>query len=319
MKSISIALLVLALASASNWAVLVCGSNHFYNYRHHADIAHAYQVLKKGGFDANHIITMMYNDVPYDKQNPFPGELYNHPGDDVPNVYEGVIVDYEKEDVSADNLIKVLTGDEVLKSNKDDNVFLFYSDHGGAGIIGLPGGNLYADDLLGAIKTMHEKQMYKKFLLYIEACHSGSMFVNLPEDMNVVAVTAANPEESSWGWYCDSEAVVKGKKLGTCLGDEFAISWMERVENGDRKENLEDQFNYLVKQVTKSHVSRYGDVSFKNDSIGDFIGYASANEKYVEPQYSFKQWDSRDNELLYYRYMAENTNGLGQKKWEAAV
>ena len=60
-------------------------------------------------------------------------------------------------------------------------------------------------------------------------------------------------------------------------------------------------------------------VSFKNDSIGDFIGYASANEKYVEPQYSFKQWDSRDNELLYYRYMAENTNGYEQKKWEAAV
>ena len=44
MKSLSLTLLVLAVASAANWAVLVCGSNHFYNYRHHADIAHAYQV-----------------------------------------------------------------------------------------------------------------------------------------------------------------------------------------------------------------------------------------------------------------------------------
>ena len=135
---------------------------------------------------------------------------------------------------------------------------------------------------------MHDKQMYKKFLLYIEACFSGSMFLNLPEDLNVVAVTAANAEESSWGWYCAEESIVKGTYLDTCLGDQFSISWMEHVDSIDRKENLEDQFNYLVKQVTKSHVSRYGDTSFKNDSIGEFIGFASSDHTPVEPQYSFK-------------------------------
>ena len=107
MNSILLILLVLVLVSAENWAVLVCGSNFFYNYRHHADIAHAYQILKKGGFSEEHIITMMFNDVPTDPENPFPGELYNRPGDDSPNVYEGVIVDYDLFSVSAENLIKV--------------------------------------------------------------------------------------------------------------------------------------------------------------------------------------------------------------------
>ena len=229
MKSLSLTLLVLAIASAANWAVLVCGSDGYGNYRHHADISHAYQIMKRGGIPEDHIITMMYNDVPFYPTNPFPGKLFNRPGDDSPDVYEGVVVDYKTEEVSPENLIKVLTGDEsaggkVLKSTKDDNVFLFFSDHGGPDILALPGGYLHSKDLLDGIKTMHEKQMYKKFLLYIEACYSGSMFLNLPEDLNVVAVTAANAEESSWGWYCAEESIVKGTYLDTCLGDQFSIS-----------------------------------------------------------------------------------------------
>ena len=186
--------------------------------------------MRDGGIPAENIITMMYNDVPTDFWNPFPGELYNHPGDNPPNVYEGVIIDYQGDDVSVENFLKVLVGDEstgkkVLKSTAEDNVFLFYSNHGAADILGMPtAGYLYSKDLLDAIQTMHEKQMYNKFVLYVEACYSGSMFLNLPEYLNVVAVTAANDQESSWGWYCGWDAVVKGKNIGSCLGDEFSIS-----------------------------------------------------------------------------------------------
>ena len=38
MRLFSIAMLMLALASATNWVVLVCGSEGFGNYRHHADM-----------------------------------------------------------------------------------------------------------------------------------------------------------------------------------------------------------------------------------------------------------------------------------------
>ena len=136
MKFVSIVLLILALAAADNWAVLVAGSNGFWNYRHQADVAHAYQIMKRGGIPADHIITMMYNDVPFDKENPFYSQLYNHPGDDSPDVYEGVVIDYEGDDVNPDNFMKVLLGDDstgkkVLKSTENDNIFLFFSDHGG--------------------------------------------------------------------------------------------------------------------------------------------------------------------------------------------
>ena len=84
-------------------------------------------------------------------------------------------------------------------------------------------------------------------VLFIEACESGSMFVNLSSndsgkyckwwgrslgrrlsDCNVFgcvvyAVTAANPYESSWACYYDS-------KLKTYLGDLFSVNWMENVD-----------------------------------------------------------------------------------------
>ena len=284
--------------------------------------SHAYQIVKAGGIDPDHIITMMFHDVPTASSNPFPGQLYNHPGDDARDVYAGVVVDYEKTEVSPENLVKVLTGDEstgkkVLKSTEEDNVFLFFSDHGGADMLAMPGGNIHSKDLLNAIQTMYDKKMYKKFVLYIEACYSGSMFLNLPEDLNVVAITAANDKESSYGWYCGSESVVKGKQVGPCLGDEFSVYWMEDADKGEEEtETLDEQFHRLVKGVTKSHVSIYGDQSFMNDVIGEYIGYPKKTA--VEHQMSFETWDSRDNEMLFRLFMADHTTGKEQKKWRAA-
>ena len=48
---------------AANWAVLVAGSNSWINYRHQADVCHAYQVLHKNGIPDSNIIVMMYDDL----------------------------------------------------------------------------------------------------------------------------------------------------------------------------------------------------------------------------------------------------------------
>ena len=46
-----------------HWAVLVAGSNQYYNYRHQADTCHAYQILKKNGIPEDHIIHLAYDDI----------------------------------------------------------------------------------------------------------------------------------------------------------------------------------------------------------------------------------------------------------------
>ena len=71
MWSIVLASLVLFGATstfAANWAVLVAGSNGWYNYRHQADVCHAYQILHKNGIPDSNIIVMMYDDLAQNRE-----------------------------------------------------------------------------------------------------------------------------------------------------------------------------------------------------------------------------------------------------------
>jgi len=55
--------LCVGLSSAANWAVLVAGSSGYDNYRHQADVCHAYQILHKNGIPDSNIVVMMYDDI----------------------------------------------------------------------------------------------------------------------------------------------------------------------------------------------------------------------------------------------------------------
>ncbi|KAJ4963081.1 hypothetical protein NE237_023020 [Protea cynaroides] len=70
--------------NGARWAVLVVGSSGYGNFRHQADVCHAYQVLKKGGLKDENIIVFIYDDIAYNELNPRLGVIINHPqGSDV--------------------------------------------------------------------------------------------------------------------------------------------------------------------------------------------------------------------------------------------
>jgi legumain len=62
------------------WALLVAGSKGYENYRHQADICHAYQILRQRGVAEERIITMMYDDVAHSHLNPYKSKLFNEVG-----------------------------------------------------------------------------------------------------------------------------------------------------------------------------------------------------------------------------------------------
>lgn len=96
----------------------------------------------------------------------------------------------------------------------------------------------------------------------------------LADDINIYATTAANAMESSYAAYCSPDDVVNGKHVGSCLGDQYSVSWMEDTEAKDiSSETLARQFK-IVKEETKSmsHVMEYGNLNFDNEVIGDFEG-----------------------------------------------
>jgi len=58
--------LLQAHAGGTNYAVLVAGSNGYYNYRHQSDVCHAFHVLtdpNKGNIPAENVIVLMYDDI----------------------------------------------------------------------------------------------------------------------------------------------------------------------------------------------------------------------------------------------------------------
>jgi len=92
---------------------------------------------------------MLYDDVATHSRNPFPGQVFNAPTEaNVPgvDVWEGVQKDYTGKDVTPANFLAVITGNAtavpagkpVLKSGPNDRVFIFFSDHGGVGLLAFP-------------------------------------------------------------------------------------------------------------------------------------------------------------------------------------
>lgn len=201
---------LIGFAAADHWAVLVAGSNGYWNYRHQADVCHAYQIMKKNGIPESNIITMAFDDIANNPENPFPGKIFNKP--DGEDVYAGCKIDYTGASVNPSNFLNILKGDKksikggngkVLETNENSKVFIFFSDHGAPGLIAFPTTYLYADKLNDAINYMWDNKRYGELVFYLEACESGSMFENiLRSDINAYAITAANAEESSWGTYC---------------------------------------------------------------------------------------------------------------------
>ncbi|EAY99261.1 hypothetical protein OsI_21225 [Oryza sativa Indica Group] len=279
---------------ATRWAVLIAGSNGFYNYRHQADVCHAYQIMRKGGVEEQNIVVMMYDDIAHNPDNPRPGLIFNHPSG--PDVYAGVPKDYTGDDVNVNNFLAVLLGNrsaltgsgsgKVVASGPNDHVFVYYADHGGPGVLSMPadGEYLYADDL-----------------------------------------------ESSWGTYCpgdDHDA--PAAEFDTCLGDLYSVAWMEDAEahqEGRLAETLRQQYRTVKNRTSDegtytlgSHVMQYGDMALAPQSLDLYYmdtSPATANDHKLaaagaKGSHSYTvSVNQRDADLLYlwrkYRRAGEGT------------
>jgi len=283
MKSL-LAALGVGMAWAADWAVLLAGSRTWGNYRHQSDTCHSYQIVHKFGIPDSRVIVMQYDDLANYPQNPYPGKIFNKPtaaGTAGVDVYAGCKKDYTGAAVTPDMFVAVLTGDAtktggrpVLKSGPNDRVFVFFTDHGGTGIIAFPDGSLMTSQtLIGAINQMHAHQMYSKLVFYMEACESGSMFEGLIKPtIGVYVTTASNAVESSWGTYCPPDDMVNGKAMNSCLGDLYSINWMENSDQMGPTETLQAQFLDVRTKTSQSHVMQYGDISWTNEPIGNYLG-----------------------------------------------
>uniref|UniRef100_A0A0K0F3T5 legumain n=1 Tax=Strongyloides venezuelensis TaxID=75913 RepID=A0A0K0F3T5_STRVS len=291
--------------------LLIAGSSGWENYRHQADIGHAYKVLLERNLPEENIVVFAYDDIANNEMNPFPGKIYNHPSLKE-DVYAGLKIDYKGDDVNEKNFLCALSGDKsclqgvgsgrVIESTKDDDVFVYYADHGGYGILGLPNGLMQRDHIMNTLVQMNNDNKFRKLVFYIEACESGSIFESLQSDINIFGVTASFGNESSYAAYCSGDHGLP------CLGDEFSVNWIENSQ-GDYDDSylINTQFNVVKTKTLMSHVQRFGDCEVPKEELKDFQGEFNCNHtREIKTRISsydtseYPMVSSRDADMKYY-------------------
>ncbi len=238
------------------WALLVQSSKGWRNYRHQADVLNVYQLLKRNGWDDDHIILIISDDIADYPQNPFMGEVRaSYTGD---NLYSGITIDYNTDTLTAADIVDILEGKRsehlptVLETDDQTNLLVFWSGHGcrkgtktDAGFLWLEDG-VFSDVMLrGALETMNSEKRYRKMLMLFEPCYSETMINQAIDIPGILSFSSASKNESSFAdYYCED------------------IGWMsDRFSNNIVREmsinptlTFYELYTYLIKNTLGSHV-----------------------------------------------------------------
>ncbi|KER28791.1 hypothetical protein T265_04479 [Opisthorchis viverrini] len=192
-----------------------------------ANVYHAYQLVRANNVPPENIITFATDDIANNRRNPYKGRVFHDYKHE--DVYNGVVIDYRGKDVSPKMFERVLKGDEtlerrgkkVLKSGRDDYLFIYYTGHGSPYEISFPKHNLDAGKFNKLLGHLYSNQKYRKMVIYMDACLSGSIFVGvLPSDVGIYATTSANANEDSFAQFCEDP------QFSVCLATEFSYAWI---------------------------------------------------------------------------------------------
>lgn len=123
----------------NNWAVLVCASKFWFNYRHMANTLGMYRTVKRLGIPDSNIILMLADDAACNPRNRSPGYVWMDPNRALDLYGDTVEVDYRGYEVTVEGVLRVLTGrvphhtpkSKRLESDARSNVFLYMTGHGG--------------------------------------------------------------------------------------------------------------------------------------------------------------------------------------------
>lgn len=246
-----------------NWALVVAGSKGWNNYRHQADALTIYQILRKNGYDDEHIVFIAEDDIANNPNNHSPGSVKSYDGQEL---YTNVHIDYHISDLSPDDIIDILLGKrseslpEVISSSSNSNVLVFWSGHGESGSM-LMGDRLASESFtelkMESLLAEAEKAgCFRKMLWFIETCYSASVAVasQMLQTPGVMMFTAASANEPS-----KADVRKNGVWMTNCFTKTLVDVISEEPGIDFRRLYLE-----LNKHTTGSHVCVLNSTNFDN-------------------------------------------------------
>ena len=261
-------------AVREHWAVVVSPSTKWGDYRHQADAFAMYQLLRQYGYDDDHIVLIVEDNLAFAPENrDFPGQIFVERSTNDSewgmlvneNVRKDAVVDYHFSDLRQEDIADIMTGREsarlphVIRPDSTSNVFLFWSGHGSLREGPLWGGEDAREGfgnsrILNIVTEMNERDMYRRMMLAVETCFSGQWGEVLTGLPDVLILTASNAMETS-------KADVFDQELGVYLSNAFSRTFRSKIGMGAGI-NIYDLYRELYKTTAGSHVTIYNHTQY---------------------------------------------------------
>ncbi|MCL7021655.1 hypothetical protein MKW94_002373 [Papaver nudicaule] len=239
----------------NNWAVLVCTSRFWFNYRHMANTLSLYRTVKRLGIPDERIILMLADDMACNTRNNYPAQVFNNENHRL-NLYgDNVEVDYRGYEVTVENFLRVLTGrhetavprSKRLLSDEGSHILLYMTGHGGDEFLKFQDSEeLQSHDLADAVKQMKEKLRFKELLIMVDTCQAATLFNQL-HSPGVLAIGSSMKGENSYSHHLDSD-------IGVSVVDRFTyytLAFFERL-NTYSNASMSSFFNSFVPSLLLS-------------------------------------------------------------------
>ncbi len=236
------------------WAVLVQGSSGWENYRHQADVLNMYQMLKHNGWDDDHILLILSDDIARNPKNLYPGQV--KASDDGPDLYQGAQIDYSTDTLTTDDFLSILRGyksahlPKVINTTMGSNILLFWSGHGCTKATHSANAFFWRNEKTLFTEDDLDKVLFsvpfRKMLLLFEPCFSRNMAKVAENIPGVLAISAAGSAESSF-------ADFHSATLGVWMSDRFSNNLVNTLGN-DPTQTYKDLYEYLCRHTLGSHV-----------------------------------------------------------------
>ena len=267
----------------SNWAVLVCTSRFWFNYRHIANTLSLYRTVKRLGIPDSQIIVMVPDDMACNPRNTFPGTVYNN-ADRALDLYgDNIEVDYRGYEVTVESFIRLLTDrhdenmprSKRLMTDERSNILIYMTGHGGNEFLKFQDTEeISAFDIANAFEEMHQKKRYHEILYMIDTCQANTMYSKFVSP-NVIATGSSEIDESSYSHHADQD-------VGVAVIDRytyFNLDFLEtQVLNESSKLTLGDLFDsYDFGKIHSNPGFRYdllegGADAARSRLVTDFFG-----------------------------------------------
>ena len=257
-------------ALTDQYAVLVQGSMGFENYRHQADVLSVYQLLRRGGFDDDHIILIVDAAMANDAHNHERGIVRATPGgSDLLGGTDGLpaaVIDYDAASLTAADISSILLGQQsnrlpiVLPKDAGQNVLLYWSGHGRLGEFSwrdAGNGNGFTSEMMRqTAEQMASEDHFRKLFVVAESCYSESVVRPLEGIQGILAITGASGSEQSWAdnW---------SPTLLVWMSDRFSQNFVVKLSENPQT-SYRDLFLYCAEHTLGSHAKIVNAGNFGN-------------------------------------------------------